>query len=222
MKARIPHADRASIAARIGAAAEALDRDLEPLAVQHLVQWIDLLVRWNQKIDLTAARSLEELVDLCVADAFVLARSIGREQTVVDVGSGGGAPGLPLALVRPDLDVTLVEPLTKRVSFLRTTLGLVGARVELRRGRGEPLAEAGRTWDVAVSRATLEPSAWLRLGLQLCDPAEGKVAVLLARQPVEKPDHARLAESISYLWPLTHVQRKIDWYVASRSQQKAS
>jgi 16S rRNA (guanine527-N7)-methyltransferase len=91
--------------------------------------WLDRLEEWNARVDLTAARSTEELVDLMLADAFVVAPRIPRGVRVVDVGSGAGAPGLAIALLRPDLPVTLVEPLGKRVAFLRTVIGALGQRV---------------------------------------------------------------------------------------------
>ncbi len=73
--------------------------------------WLERLEEWNARIDLTAARSREELVDLMVADALVLAPRMPTGARVVDVGTGAGAPGLALALLRADLRVTLVEPL---------------------------------------------------------------------------------------------------------------
>src|SRR5437870_4377425 len=90
-----------------------------PDAILALRRWLDLLVTWNARIDLTAARSEAELVDLMVADAVVLAARVPSQARVVDVGSGAGGPGLALAVLRSDLAVTLVEPLAKRVSFLR-------------------------------------------------------------------------------------------------------
>src|SRR5207244_4408464 len=107
-----------------------------------------------------AARGGDELVDLMLADALVLATRLAPGARVVDVGTGAGAPGLAIALARPDLVVTLCEPLAKRVSFLRTVLGTVGRTdVTLVAKRGEELA--ADAWDVAMARATLAPPSWL-------------------------------------------------------------
>jgi 16S rRNA (guanine527-N7)-methyltransferase len=169
--------------------------------------WLERLEEWNARIDLTAARSREELVDLMVADALVLAPRLPAGARVVDVGTGAGAPGLALALLREDLRVTLVEPLAKRTSFLRTVLGaLRRADVAIERTRAEALA-GRRAWDVAVSRATLSPGAWLDAGTSLAAPG-GAVWVLLAKDGPPAHPRAVLEDDHSYRWPLTGAERR--------------
>jgi 16S rRNA (guanine527-N7)-methyltransferase len=170
--------------------------------------WLSLVRAWNARIDLTAARSDDELVDLMVADAAELASRLPAGARVVDVGSGAGAPGVALAVLRPDLRVTLVEPLQKRVAFLRTVVGSVfGApgRPEVVRARGEDLAGA-KAFDVAVSRATLTPPAWLALGHALAPG--GDVWVLLARDDPPALDGREVADDLRYAWPLTGAERR--------------
>lgn len=176
-----------------------------------LAAFVDRVAAWNTKMDLTAARGDAELVDLMLADALVLARHLPEGARVVDVGSGAGAPGLPLAIARPDLVVTLVEPLQKRVSFLRTTIGALfpagSARPAVVRGRGED--QRGTRFDVAISRATLPPPAWLALALELAPEAW----VLLARdEPPASPD-ARATLDERYRWPLTGAERRVVRFV---------
>jgi 16S rRNA (guanine527-N7)-methyltransferase len=182
-------------------------------AIAFIVTWLDVLATWNQKIDLTAARSAEELVDLMLADAVVLARHQSPSASIVDVGSGAGAPGLALGLLRPDLAVSLVEPLAKRVSFLRTVLGHFGARSEgagaLRvvRGKGEDLVTRREVFDSAVARAALPPPAWLKLGGRMVRP-DGAVWVLLAREPAPEMKGWKIETEERYTWPLTGVERR--------------
>jgi 16S rRNA (guanine527-N7)-methyltransferase len=178
-------------------------------AEQAIVGWVGLVAAWNKRIDLTAARSEDELVDLMVADALALASQVPEGARVVDVGTGAGAPGLPLSLSRSDLSVTLVEPLQKRVSFLRTAVGALaghGARPSVVRARGEDLAARDARFDVAMSRATLSPPAWLELGAKLAPT--GEVWVLLARE--EPPSHEgwSIAADLRYRWPLTGRERR--------------
>lgn len=171
-------------------------------ATRAICAWLDLLVLWNAKLDLTAARSQVELLELMLADALVLSARIPQAAQVVDVGVGAGAPGLALAIVRPDLRVTLVEPLAKRTAFLRTCLGhLDRLDVTIQRMKGDQLVtQSPNAFDVAVSRATLSPSEWLALGTRLVRPG-GDVWVLLARDAPPDPGETSLEEDASYTLP---------------------
>ncbi len=188
-------------------AAAELDASLSEPTGDAIELWLERMQEWNARIDLTAARSPDELVDLMLADALVLAAHVPQGARVVDVGTGAGAPGLALALLRDDLQVTLVEPLAKRTSFLRTVLGALGRPdVTIERGRGEALA-GRRAWDVAVSRATLGPPAWLELGIALAAPG-GVVWVLLAKDPPPIHPRAEIEGDHAYAWPLTGAPRR--------------
>lgn len=172
-----------------------------------IATWLERLQEWNARIDLTAARSPEELVDLMLADAVILAGHLPQGARLVDVGTGAGAPGLALAILRPDLRVTLVEPLAKRTSFLRTVLGALNRTdVVVERARSEALA-GRRAWDVAVSRATLPPPAWLDVGTTLAAQG-GAVWVLLAREVPPEHPRAVVEGDHAYTWPLTGAARR--------------
>lgn len=175
-----------------------------------LQTWLDLLREWNQRMDLTAARNDDELFDLMLADALAIAPRIPEKARVVDVGCGAGAPGLALALVRPDLAVTLVEPLTKRVAFLRTVLGTLGRTdIGLVKEKGEATATRSPDgFDVAISRATLAPPQWIPLGLRLAPIAWA----LLAREDAPDVPGARKTDDVAYAWPLTGAGRRLVRY----------
>ncbi len=199
-------------------AAEALDAGGRMTAEARgaLAAWLDLLATWNARVDLTAARSADELVDLMVADALVLASRIPEGAKVVDVGTGAGAPGLALAVLRPDLAVTLVEPLAKRAAFLRTVIGtlpgrLAGVTLLAQKGGDAALARP-QAWDVALARATLAPGPWLALAADLV-PAGGDAWVFLAKEPHPEADAFALADDVSYAWPLTGAMRRLVRYV---------
>jgi 16S rRNA (guanine527-N7)-methyltransferase len=182
---------------------------------QGVARFLDLVVAWNQRMDLTAARHPDELVDLMLADAAAIAAqgfeaaSEGAGERWLDIGSGAGAPGVALALLAPNLSMTLVEPRQKRVAFLRTALAELGlGRVGVERRRSSEL-EDGRC-DVAVSRATLPPSEWLPEGARL---AHRSVWVLLAREAPPVLDGWKPDLDLDYAWPLTGVGRRAVRYV---------
>lgn len=177
-----------------------------------LVRFLDELATWNAKLDLTAAKSPEEFCDLMLADACALAEALPERATVVDVGTGAGGPAVTLAILRPDLSFTLVEPLAKRTAFLRTALAAVSrSDVVVVRGRGEELTSRESKWDVAMSRATLAPPDWLALGTELVRPA-GMVAVLLAKEEAPVGERAELAQTMHYTLVSSGASRTLALY----------
>jgi 16S rRNA (guanine527-N7)-methyltransferase len=128
-------------------AAKAFGAKIAPKTANALSAWLDLIATWNARIDLTAARSPDELVDLMLADAIVIAPELGAGTRIVDVGAGAGSPGLAIGLLRQDVSVTLAEPQQKRVAFLRTVVGTTECKnVDVVRARADGLA---RDFDAA-------------------------------------------------------------------------
>jgi 16S rRNA (guanine527-N7)-methyltransferase len=182
---------------------------LAPVEVDALCKYFDLLAQWNARVDLTAARTPSAIVDVMLTDARVLAEHVAKGARVVDVGTGAGAPGLVLAILRPDLAVTLVEPLQKRISFLRTVIGTLGRMdVKLVHSKGEAAAlsvaaDPEQAFDEAMSRATLPPLEWLALGARLVrrahgDKPGGRVWVLLAKDAPPSLEGATLELDVPY------------------------
>ncbi len=192
------------LAERVGQVLAAFRIETSDEALRRLHLWLSTVDRWRHKVNLTGARSADQLVDLMLADACVLAGELSAGTSVVDVGSGAGAPGLPLGLLRPDLRLCLVEPRQKRAALLRTTLGAVGATgIEVVQGRAEHLVE--RSFDVALSRATLPPAEWLELGSRLAP--RGQIWALLAEPRPPELGGWSLAVERAYRWPLTGAKR---------------
>jgi 16S rRNA (guanine527-N7)-methyltransferase len=180
-----------------------------------LARFLDLVVSWNLRMDLTAARSPDELADLMLADAAAIAAqglgagANGERESWLDIGSGAGAPGVALAVLAPEIAITLVEPRQKRVAFLRTALAELGRTdVKVERCRSSELPDGCA--DVAVSRATLPPAEWLPEGARL---ATQRVWVLLAREAPPVWDGWQPDLDVDYAWPLTGAGRRAVRYV---------
>lgn len=117
--------------------------------------YVELLSTAGLERGLMGPRERPRMWDRHVLNSAAAASGMGKGETVVDIGSGAGLPGIPLALARPDLRVTLVEPLLRRVRFLEEVIEELGIDVRVLRGRAEEksiIAEAGGA-DVVTSRA---------------------------------------------------------------------
>lgn len=89
-----------------------------PGAVEKLLAYLDLLLKWNKTYNLTAVRDPEQGLTHHLLDSLAILPWV-NESNLLDVGSGGGLPGIPLAIVRPELSITLVDAVQKKVSFLQ-------------------------------------------------------------------------------------------------------
>jgi 16S rRNA (guanine(527)-N(7))-methyltransferase RsmG len=124
--------------------------------VDALDAYLALLERWNRRVDLTAARDARARVEILVRDA-VRARDIVEGPSLLDVGSGNGSPGLVLALLRPELRVTLLEPRLKRWAFLREACRTLGRPdVSVERQRYQDYGGSARTVTLRALQAGLE------------------------------------------------------------------
>lgn len=153
---------------------------VSPAAVDAFVVWAHLLEKWNRQIKLTTVTDPRGVAERHLLDASLVAIDPRPGERVADLGTGAGVPGLPLAILRPDVHVTLVERVAKKVAFLRAAvdaLGLSNATVE----RADLVDLAGRDFDRAVSRALMAPREWLPAARPLVR-AGGAIGVMVARQ----------------------------------------
>ncbi|KAJ0755081.1 putative 16S rRNA (guanine(527)-N(7))-methyltransferase [Helianthus annuus] len=154
---------------------------LNPLQQQQVHLYVDALLDWNQKMNLTAVRDANDVMDRHIEDSLAIIPPIRSsyvsncESTIeklnlVDVGSGAGLPGLILAIACPDWKLTLLESLNKRCVFLEHVIGLMGlSNVKVIRGRAEDVGqnlEFREVYDVAVARAVAE----MRILAEYCLP----------------------------------------------------
>ena len=115
--------------------------DLSSAQLASLLTYLNLLLRWNRKINLTALRTPEECVTRLFGESLYLARWIELRGQLLDVGSGAGFPGLAIKICRPQLRVTLIESNHKKATFLREVVrSLALTKVDVFCGRAEDYA----------------------------------------------------------------------------------
>jgi 16S rRNA (guanine527-N7)-methyltransferase len=115
--------------------------------------YLDLLLKWNARTNLTAIRDPEEIVRRHFGESlFAAAHLDPATPTLLDFGSGAGFPGLPIALLRPDIEVTLAESQNKKASFLREVVRTLALATEVWPGRVETMP-ATRQFHTVTLRA---------------------------------------------------------------------
>lgn len=123
--------------------------------IGQLIAYLELLLRWNKKINLTGIREPQSCVTRHFGESLYLGRWVGLNGKLLDIGSGAGFPGLCLKIIFPDLSVTLLEPVAKKRGFLKEVARVCGMdSVEVRRERLEDFAGAASPlYDAATARA---------------------------------------------------------------------
>ena len=90
--------------------------------IEQFYDYMNILLEWNEKINLTAITSYEEIILKHFIDSLTISKYIKKNSTIVDVGTGAGFPGIPLKIYRPDLKIVLVDSLNKRINFLNEVI----------------------------------------------------------------------------------------------------
>jgi 16S rRNA (guanine527-N7)-methyltransferase len=179
--------------------------------IDALALYLDLLGDWSRQASLTGLRRARDRVELGVLDTIPVAGLIGRSLRVVDVGSGNGLPGLVLAILRPDLDVTLLEPVARKAAFLRSAAAETTCRnVTVERRRVEDWE--GGPVDVAVSRAVFAPQRWLGIGEPLVVPGGHVLALVPAREIPDPHPTLELERRVAYTLPWSVKDRAVLCY----------
>lgn len=144
-------------------------------------RYLDLLRRWNRRARLTALTADEAVIHLHFLDSLTAVRAgLAHGARVVDVGSGAGFPGIPIAIARPDLQLSLIEPGSRKAAFLELAVRELGLPVTVRPERAE-VAGRDPAWrerfDVAISRAVAHASILAELLLPFVR-SSGKAVML--------------------------------------------
>lgn len=167
-------------------------RDLNQ-AMELFEAYLITLVRVNQTMNLTAITQPEEVYEKHFLDCAMIETFIPQDASVADVGSGAGFPGLVLAIVRPDVHLTLIEPTGKRCAFLESTAQSLGlTNVTVLNARAEELPQYRERFTVVTARAV----ANLAILMELCVPLlaiNGRFIAMKGSKGLEELEEAESA-----------------------------
>lgn len=127
-------------------------KPLWPEAAEQLARYLQLLLRWNAKLNLTAVRDSSQIVQLHFLECIQCAQALPETQTLLDFGSGAGLPGIPIAISRPEISVTLGESKGKKTAFLREAVRELDLSAEVYDQRIEKMG-GNRTFEAVTLRA---------------------------------------------------------------------
>ncbi len=147
---------------------------LDPALSAPLLDYLALLLRWNKTYNLTAVRDPQEMVSKHLLDSLAMHPFVediaARGGNLADLGTGAGLPGIPLAIVKPRLRVTLVESAGKKARFMREAIRQLGLRdARVAEARIEAVAEPGE-YDAITARALATLPLIIELGGHLLKP----------------------------------------------------
>jgi 16S rRNA (guanine527-N7)-methyltransferase len=163
----------------------ALGLDLSAEQEKKLLAYVALIEKWNKVYNLTAVREPEAMVTQHLLDSLAVLPHLGAAKSLVDVGAGAGLPGIPLAIARPDLQVTLSDSNHKKTTFMQQAcveLGLANAKVVCERVERVQLTDKA---DAVISRAFSDLKEFARLAAHLLAPG-GRLLAMKGVYPHEE------------------------------------
>jgi 16S rRNA (guanine527-N7)-methyltransferase len=201
-----------TIEARLAEGLAAMGIALDAAAQAKLVAYLRLIEKWNKVHNLTAVREPGQMVVLHLLDSLSVLPHVAGAKTLLDVGSGAGLPGIPLAIARPDLAVTLLDASHKKATFLRQAkaeLSLPNVQVACERvEKWQPAA----TFDIVVSRAFSELADFVLQAGHLVAPG-GTMLAMKGVHPFEEiakvPSTHRVENVVELTVPTLDAQRHL-------------
>jgi len=181
---------------------DALHLTVAPEAEKKLLDYVALIHKWNRVYNLTAVRDPDRMLTHHVFDSLAVAPHVAGAQRILDVGSGAGLPGIPLALALPRAHFTLLESSRKKSAFLEQAaieLGLANVEVVNRRVEAW---DAPLQFDVVISRAFSDLAEFVSLAARHCAPS-GVLAAMKGVYPYEEINQLPADYQVSKVLPLS-------------------
>jgi 16S rRNA (guanine527-N7)-methyltransferase len=198
-----------------------LDIKLSDKVIQKEITFLGELLRWNQRINLTSIKNREEAIEKHLIDSLLLLPHLGNASNIIDLGSGGGLPGITLAIASPSLQVVSIDSVGKKINFQRHIKRLLSLdNLNIIQSRAETLAQGAletKSFDLVVARAftALEPLLeyalpWLKYGgkvIAMKGPEGGNE--LNAAEPILKQYGFSDPAVFSYKLPFSQAERQL-------------
>ncbi|MES2297324.1 MAG: 16S rRNA (guanine(527)-N(7))-methyltransferase RsmG [Pseudomonadota bacterium] len=196
------HFDRAALGQVLGQGIAELMLDLDQHQQGQLLDYLALLFKWNSVYNLTSVRDPMQMVTQHLLDTLAAVPAFAGAQSVLDVGAGGGLPGMVLAIARPDMKVALIDTVHKKTAFLtqvKAELGL--SNVTVHTMRVEQLQVAHK-FDTITSRAFADLSDFVNWSGHLLAEG-GQFIALKGVAPADEQERLPSPWKVSQLQPLT-------------------
>jgi 16S rRNA (guanine527-N7)-methyltransferase len=200
-----------TLAADLAAGLYTLGVTLDGSQQEKLLAYIALLAKWNRVYNLTAIREPERMLSHHILDSLAVLLHV-EGPAIADVGSGGGLPGIPLAIARPDWKVALIESNHKKTAFLRqAVIELALDNVDVREERASAVEPKG-VYDTVIARAFSDLAEFAAAGAALA-AAEGALIAMKGVHPYEEiaalPEPWRVANVVSLEVPGVEAERHL-------------
>jgi len=166
--------------------------------LEHAQRYTEILAGAGVERGLLGPREVDRLWDRHILNSAAVAELLSADERIADIGSGAGLPGIPLALARPDLRLTLIEPLLRRSEFLREVVDDLGLEITIVRGRAEDrsVREQVGEMDAVVSRAVASLDKLTKWSVPLLRAGGRMVAIKGERAEEEIREHRRVMSSL--------------------------
>lgn len=178
--------------------AKQIEIELTKEQIEKYYNYMNLLLEWNEKINLTAIINPKEIILKHFVDSLTIAKYIKNDEKLIDVGTGAGFPGIPLSIVKENTDIVLLDSLNKRINFLQEVKeNLRLENITIIHGRAEEFGKNKKereTYDIATSRAVAPLNILLEYLLPLVKV--GGKAICMKGSNIEEIENAKNALEI--------------------------